>query len=75
MEIILREYLAGGGKPTANERNISLKKRPHPLFIFYPPCTIGLVGTPYIHLSYRFTRDLTTNGADVLFFSAENEEF
>lgn len=45
MEIILREYLAGGGKPTANERNISLKKRPLPLFIFYPPCTIGLVGS------------------------------
>lgn len=47
MEIILREYLVGGGKPTANERNISLKKRPLPLptpFIFYPPCTIGLVG-------------------------------
>lgn len=37
--------ISGGGKPTANERNISLKKRrPLPLYAFHPQCTIGLVG-------------------------------
>lgn len=30
MEIILRESILGWGKPTANERNISLKKRLFP---------------------------------------------
>lgn len=59
--------ISGGGKPTANERNISLKKCPLLLFTSHPPCAIGLVG-PRTSTSRI---DSLTNGADVPSFPRE----
>jgi len=74
MEIILREYL-GWGK-TYCQRTKHLPQKASPSLLRLPSSVHHRPGrTPHIHLSYRFTRDLTTRRCGFCFFSAGDGKF